>query len=438
MAAAEAQARTLLVAMPDDVEAWNLLGVVLRSDGRAREALPCYRAALARDPGHAGAWTNLGNAYRDLHHIESALACHRRALAIQPRSSLLHHNLGIALMAANRPQEASAAYSRAILLRPDAMQPRWDRALSYLVAGRWAEGWADYGARQSVAEFLKRTMPGQPWLGQNFAGATLLVACEQGFGDAIWCWRYLPLVRALGGKVVLECRRELVALARAQDFADAVIARGDPLPAAEFHVYQCSLPGLFTPDPSAIPPAPYLRPAPGRDAALAPLFAAAGNALRVGIAWSGSTTFKANAERSAPFSRFLDGFALPGVALFSLQMGRQRQDMQEIAMPAGAPLPAITDLAPHLQDFADTAAALQSLDLVIMTDSAVAHLGGALGRPVWVLLGSSPYWLWGEAEQTPWYPSLRLFRSPQQRGWDEVFDAAGLALMEMVAARSAG
>ncbi|MEI9803252.1 MAG: tetratricopeptide repeat-containing glycosyltransferase family protein [Pseudolabrys sp.] len=423
---AEQAARSAVIASPNSAEAWNLLGVILRTANRPQESLPCYRRALQGSPKHPAAWTNLGNAYKDIGRTEMAISCHRRAIAVQPDSGELHHNLGIALMAARRYEDAVAAYSRALLLNPKLDDVRWDRSLALLGAGRWAEGWLDYGARIGGPGLPLRDLPGSEWRGEINRRATLLVASEQGIGDAIWCWRYLPMVRARVGRLVLECRRELVELARAQGFADEVIAYGDPLPKADAHIFQCSIPGYFTTTVPEIPPAPYLTVPSGRTAKLAPLIAA-GEGLRIGIVWSGSPTFKANAERSAPLWRFIECFGLAGVTLFSLQFGPRRQELET---PREVP---VIDLTPHLDSFADTAAAVAELDLIVMTDSAVAHLCGALGRPVWVLLPFNAYWLWGHAETTPWYPSVRLFRQRARSDWPGVFDAAGAAMVERLA-----
>lgn len=425
LAEAETMTRAVLATSPDSVEGWNLLGVILRTGARPREALPCYQRALTLDNGHAGAWTNLGNAWKDLGRAESAVICHRHAIAVRPDSAELHHNLGIALMATRRHEEAVVAYSRALLLDPHLREVRWDRALALLAAARWAEGWVDYGARIGGPGLPRRQLPGKPWHGRAARDATLLVACEQGFGDALWCWRYLPLVRARVGRLVLECRRELAPLAKAQGFADAVVVQGDALPQADLHCYQCSLPGMFTADVSEIPATPYLVAPPAQGRGLVEAMAEGEGRLRIGIVWSGSPTFKANTERSAPLDHFVESFAIPGVALYSLQMGPQRQDL------AVQPVP-VTDLSPLLTDFTATAAAVTALDLVIMTDSSVAHLCGALGRPAWVLLPFSCYWIWGEHETTPWYSSLRLFRQKVRGDWNDVFDRAAAVLLQSV------
>ena len=424
LAAAEQNLRAIIARGGDGPEVWNLLGVVLRTTNRARESLSCYRRALAAHPAHPAAWTNLGNAFKDLGAAESAIVCHLRAIEAQPDRPELFHNLSIAYTAANRHDEAAAAASRALLINPGLKDVRWDRALALLSAGRYAEGWLDYDARIGGPGLPSRPLPGRTWRGEIDSKATLFVASEQGLGDAIWCWRYLTAARARVGRLVLECRAELAELARAQGFADAVIVHGEPTPQAEFHIFQCSLPGLFTPDVKLIPPSPYLR-VPDKDyTALVP--PPDGN-FRVGIAWSGSPTFKANAERSAPLGRFIDNFAMPGVSLYSLQLGKAREELS--ALPEAN----VTDLAPRLKSLADTAAVVAVLDLVIMTDSSMAHLCGALGRPVWVLLPYNAYWMWGDnTEATPWYASVRLFRQRVRGDLTGVFDAAGAALLQVI------
>jgi hypothetical protein len=209
--------------------------------------------------------------------------------------------------------------------------------------------------------------------------------------------------------------------------ADRLVAKGEALPEADLHCHLCSLPGLFTQDLASIPAAPYLTAPRERRERLRPLFAAAGGQLKVGVVWSGSVTFKKNHERAQPLLRFFQAFALPGVQLYSLQKGPREGELR--ALPQGGP---IIDLAPHLADFADTAAAIAELDLVIMTDSAVAHLAGAMGKPVWLLLGYLAHWLWLlERADSPWYPSLRLLRPRAEGDWDHVFDSAAVELMKL-------
>jgi tetratricopeptide (TPR) repeat protein len=425
---AEALLREAIAAHPGDFDLLHLRGVMLAALKRHREAVWSYRAALARNPEAAGTWTNLGNALTQLDQVKSAVACHRRAIALSRRPDApLHRNLGISLAAAGQHAEAVVAYSKALELDPDLHTARWDRALAYLHLGNLRQGFIDYEARRDTGGLPTRALPGTAWDGQPYAGRRLLVVCEQGFGDMLWVARYFPRVKALGGTLVIECRPELIPLIAHMGVADAIVRRGDPLPETELHCFLCSLPGLFTPDLAAIPREAYLTAPRERVARMEKHFGEAPGRLKVGIVWSGSVTFGKNARRAQPLASFLQAFALPGVRLYSLQKG---PPAAELGALAAAP---IADLAPLLDDFADTAAALEQLDLVIMTDSAVAHLAGAMGKPVWLLLGHDTHWLWlGDRPDSPWYPSLRLFRPRAEGDWAHVFDFAAAELMGMV------
>lgn len=417
---------------PNNANLRNARGVMFAAMERPLDALWCYRDALALNPRGPGIWTNLGNALTQLKHVEAAVACHRRAIELTAApDALLFHNLGVSLAEAGQHGEAVAAFSRALDAKPDYHIARWDRARSYLYLGNFRQGWIDYEARRVTGHLPTRTLPGEPWRGEPYAGKRLVLLVEQGFGDTIWVARYLPRVKALGGELIVECQAELLPLIAAMGVVDRLVARGEALPLADLHRYLCSLPGLFTPDLAAIPAAPYLVAPRDRFARLQPLFEQAGTRLKVGIIWSGSVTFKKNHERAQPLLRFLQAFALPGVQLYSLQKGPPEAELG--ILPPGGPM---IDLSPYLGDFADTAAAVAALDLVIMTDSAVAHLAGALGKPVWVLLGHVAHWLWlRERADSPWYPSLRLFRPLAAGDWDHVFDQASVALMKLADAK---
>ncbi|HXN42770.1 MAG TPA: tetratricopeptide repeat protein [Xanthobacteraceae bacterium] len=408
-----------------DANVWNARGVNLRAMKRLREAVWCYREALARDADKPGVWSNLGNALKDLKQVETAVACHRRAIALKPDDAGSHHNLGLALTAAGRHTDALAALDRALALTPDDARLRWDRARTRLYLGELARGWSDYEARLATGQLPERAAPGRRWHGERYDGKRLLIISEQGFGDAIWIARYLERVKALGGELVMECRPELIPLVAAMGVADRLVPKSDPLPDADLHLYQCSLPGFYTPDLASVSGEPYLKAEPKRAEKFADAIARGAGKLRVGVVWCGSMTFGANHERAVSLRLFLQSFAMPGVQLYSLQKGPPRAELE--AMAASAP---ILDLAPLLGDFGDTAAAVAALDLVIMTDSAVAHLGGAMGKPVWVLLSLVPHWLWlADRDDSPWYRSVRLFRQRAWGDWTGVFDRAAAALM---------
>jgi tetratricopeptide (TPR) repeat protein len=417
---------------PRNGDLLNARGVMFAAMGRHLDALWCYRDAVAVNPSGAGVWTNMGNALAQLKQLRSAISCHERAIILSPKpDALLHHNLGTSLAEAGRHGEAVAAFTRALEINQDYHTARWDRARSYLYLGNYRRGWADYEIRRQTGQIPKRRLPGESWDGSPYAGKRLVLLVEQGFGDTLWVARYLPRVKALGGRLIIECQPELVPLLQSLGVADELVTRGSSLPPADLHCYLCSLPHLFSPDALSIPIPPYLPIPRDRLAKFRPLIEQASGRLKVGIVWSGSTTFKKNHERAQPLLKFLQAFLLPGVQLYSLQKGPPEGELTRL--PRGSP---VINLSTLLSDFADTAAAIAQLDLVIMTDSAVAHLAGALGKPVWLLLGHVAHWLWLlDRTDSPWYPSIRLFRPRAEGDWDYVFDSASVELLSLITRR---
>jgi Flp pilus assembly protein TadD len=427
-AEAEAVLHEAIARDPENPDLRNARGVMFAAMGRDLDALWCYRDAIACNPAGAGTWTNLGNTLTKLRHLKSAVACQQRALALSDgKEPLFHQNLGTALAEAGAHGEAVIAFSRAIQLDPGRQMVRWDRGRSYLYLGNYLKAWPDYEVRRVTGQLPPKKLPGEAWAGQPYAGKRLVLVAEQGFGDTLWVARYLARVKALGGELVMECQKELIPLIATLGVVDRLVVGDQPLPEAEYYCYHCSLPGLFTKDFASIPAAPVFSPPRDRIGKFAPLLAKAEQRLKVGIVWSGSVTFKRNQERAQSLLRFFQGFALPGVQLFSLQKGPPEQELR--SLPRGGP---IIDLSPLIDDFADTASAIAQLDLIIMTDSAVAHLAGAMGKPIWVLLGQVAHWLWlQERTDSPWYPSMRLFRPRAEGDWDQVFDAASVELMAL-------
>lgn len=413
---------------PSNVSLRNARGVMFAAMKRHLDAVWCYRDALAYDRNAVGVWTNLGNSLTQLNYIKSAITCHRRAINLSSGTdALLYHNLGTSLAEAGQHGEAVAAFSQAINLKPDYHSARWDRGLSYLYLGNFPQGWQDYEARKVTGQLPERELPGHEWTGQPYPGERLVLVSEQGFGDMLWVARYFARVKALGGELIIECRLELVPLIEKMNIADQIVTRGRTLPAADHHCYICTLPGLFTRDAAAISNLPYLSAPKDRAAKFAPLFNGAGDRLKVGIVWSGSVTFGRNHRRAQRILSFFQACALPGVQLYSLQKGPPIAELK--SLPRGGP---IVDLDPYIKDFADTAAVVSRLDLVVMTDSSVAHLAGAMGKPVWVLLGRNAHWLWLlDRTDSPWYRSVRLFRPRAEGDWDYVFDAVSSELMDL-------
>lgn len=413
----------------------NALGVVLRAQGRAGEAVAFYERAISEVGNDAGILSNLGNALRDSGQELAALEAQRYAVILEPNSAMFHHNLGIALTGRGQFEEALWHYERALELQPDFTAAAWDRARALLHMGDYGRGWPAYEARWGLPELRGRRRPGVEWDGQPFAGRRLFLYGEQGFGDTIQCARYLPQVKALGGTVILECQPSLIPLMDGLG-VDAIVPRsasGSLSVGPEYDLVfpLLSLPRLFSPSIETIPNCiPYLRPPGGRSEKFSEALRRAGSKLKVGIVWSGSVTFKGNRERAMRLAPLLNALDVPGVQLYSLQKGPPEAELRTMSTEGR-----LIDLAPLLNDFADTATAVECLDLVVMTDSAVAHLTGALGRPIWVLVSFIGHWLWmrGRDDDNPWYPTMRIFRQTHPGEWGAVLDRVREELMAVAA-----
>ncbi|MBY8604484.1 tetratricopeptide repeat protein [Burkholderia arboris] len=403
-------------------------GTVLRDLQRFDAALASYEAALALDADFAEAWTNRGNVLRDLHRYDDALASLDRALAL--RADVATHWLARGNLLADLGQvdDALAAYDRAIALQPDFAGAHCARASLLLMEGDFAHGWRAYEWRLREAQFARHARPfTQPvWRGDEpLDGKTILIHAEPGVDDTLQFCRYVPLVAARGARVVLEVPPSLRTLMASLGGAAHVIARGEPLPAFDCHVPLPSLPHAFQPDADTIPgTAACLHADPQRTRQWDTLLGAR-RRLRVGLAWAGEPARRHDAGRSIDFARLAPLFDLD-VDWISLQTSMNERDA---ALLADAPVGRVDD---ELGDFADLGALIGALDLVIAADSAVAHLAGALGARVWVLLPDPPAWRWMRTRgDSPWYPSARLFRQSAPGNWTDAIDAVRAALEPM-------
>ncbi len=424
-------AEALVQATPDDPKAWTILGVALRANGQSGPSIVAYRRALSLNPEQGGVLSNLGNALKDVGRLDEAVSAHYRAVKLEPKNATTWQNLGVALRERGDLRDSLAAFQHVIALTPDHVTAHTDRAQIHLMLGEFAEGWEEFEWRWKLAE-LKPPNYRQPrWTGEDLPDGTILIWPEQGFGDTLLGARYVPLVKERVGRVVVGCQKPLARLFRTIPGIDEVLVVGEKLPTFDVQCPYLSLPGVFGTDLDSVPPPVPLDVADEDRAKFEPVFAPYADKLKVGIVWSGSVTFKGNHLRSASIDRFLPFAEVPGVQLFSLQKGPRAPDLDQIH---GRSI--IVDLAPHLDDFACTAAAIEGLDLVIMTDSSVAHLTGALGKPVWNMLAYVPYWLYlRERSDSPWNPSMRLFRQPRPGDWDSVFSEVREALTELAAER---
>ncbi len=419
---------------PDWPVAYHNLGAAYRAQGKWEAAVACYRRALEAAPGSPSILGNLGNTLKDLQRFEEAIAAHRAVVEFEPENAGAYHNLGLALKGSGDLDGALEAFSTACRLSPKDRKVEYDRALVLLQLGDFAAGWIAYEARWHLDEVKRRDFEAPRWDGQPFEDRSLLLHPEQGFGDTILASRFIPQAKALGGTVLLECKPELRRLFLDLEGVDLLVDYGETREGFDLHCPLLSVLGLLGIRDDNLPPPPRLHiPAESRRR-FRPVFRRAGNRFKVGIIWSGSLTFKGNRWRSTTIGQFLKLSDVPGVQIYSLQKGPLEQELKT----SGA-FPVVVGLGSHLRDFADTAAVVDELDLVIMTDTAVAHLAGGLGKPVWNLLNFVPYWLYRmSGGTTPWYPSMRLYRQPRPGDWDTVFQQVVDALAKAVQAKKDG
>ncbi len=411
---------------PASAAAHNNLGDVLNELGRPAEAEAALRQALRRKPDFPEAHNNLGIALGGQGRFDEAAACFREALRLRPDYALAHNNLGNALKAMGQAREALACFEQALRLRPDGAEFHKNRGTTLLLLGDWERGWPEYEWRHRCKDEPPPAHPLPVWDGAPLAGRTILLSAERGLGDTIQFVRYAPLVKERGGTVLVECQAPLARLLAGCPGADRVLTAGGDVPiAADVYIPLLSLPAVFRTTPATVPArVPYLNTDAARADSwrreLAPL-----PGFKVGIVWQGNPRFPGDRWRSAPLAEFAPVAAVPRVRLFSLQKEEEgRRQLPPLADRFG-----ITDLAPRLADFVDTAAVMKSLDLVITTDTAAVHLAGALGVPVWMATSWAADWRWllGR-EDSPWYPNLRLFRQPAWGDWASVFARMAAAL----------
>ena len=420
--ALEEYERALMV-QPDFAFGFNNRGNALQAMGRNDEAIASFERALALKPDLTAAHNNRGNALLNLNRPEEALADYESAIAHKPFAFALV-NRGSALHYLGRIEEALDSFNRAIALQPELPEAHWNKALLCLAIGDFEQGWPAYEWRwRGATELTSRDFSQPQWRGEDLNGKTILLHAEQGFGDTIQFIRYLPLVAQKGCKVILELPDSLMPLIPGIDGLVSMHRRGDPLPAFDVHCPLMSLPLSFGTTATTIPASvPYLSAPAERVGAWRTRLAHLGKP-RVGLVWSGKPSHKNDHNRSIALSRLEPLLSVPDVTFVSLQ-----REYRETELPALTRLP-VFRLDETITDFADTAAAIGELDLVIAVDTAVAHLAGALGRPLWLLLSHIQDWRWmHDRTDSPWYPSARLFRQSQIGDWDGVIAAVAQEL----------
>jgi tetratricopeptide (TPR) repeat protein len=411
----------VLASTPDLASASFELGFGLVESGRHAEALAAFQAAVRHNFAVDVCLYNIGNCHRELRQLEEALLAYRRVIGRSPDHAQAINNLAITLKELGRFDEAEESCRTVLRLRPDDPMFHFNLGILLLLVERFQEGWDEYEWR-SKAGILRVLDDAPRWCGEPLAGRTLLIRAEQGLGDTLQFCRYVSLV-AEQGSAVLEVQRGLRHLLR--DIAPCVVELGDSLPPFDVWCPLLSLPrivGMQAPGP------PYL--AADGDLVAAWRDRIGGHGRRIGIAWQGNPTSPAERGRSIPVREFLPLAQVPDVRLISLQ---KHHGLEQLAtLPEGLRIETLGegfDAGPNA--FSDTAAVMQCLDLIITSDTSVAHLAGALGRPVWVALQRVPDWRWmlGRSDN-PWYPSMRVFRQETRGDWSIVFANIALALAE--------
>jgi tetratricopeptide (TPR) repeat protein len=435
-------------------EAGASLGVLLQREGRTEEAFAAYREALRRDPGSVLALTNLGALKVETGQLEEALTPLQEAVGLAPTDAPARCNLGAALQRLGRADEAETclqaalemddeyaaawgnmgnvlqdklrlddalqAHNRALMLEPENPELHWNRAMTLLLAGDLKAGFEEYEWRLKMPKIAARALALPVWQGEDPVGASILLVGEQGLGDTIQFARFAPLLAKKGARVAITCARSLVTLLATLDGVERVVAADDPVPSHDYNLPLMSLPHRLGITSTTIPgEVPYLSvpggatPPPDR-----------GTKRRIGISWSGNPEHPADRQRSSGLAVLGPLFDRSGIEWISLQFGPGVEAIVDQGLAE-----VIADWGPYLDGFGDTAAALDAIDLVITIDSAAAHLAGALGRPVWLMLKYAPDWRWAaEGDATPWYPTMRLFRQQQPGDWSGVVDRVAQAL----------
>ena len=461
-AGAAASYRQSIAANPDYVKAHCNLGNALSSLGRLHEAIACYERALRLDADTVAAQHNLGNALMERRDIVRAEACFRRAVELDPSRAEHHNSLGNALLQRKNTAKAEECYRRALALRPEyasahvnlanalmklgnidemlehyergiALDPQsagahYNLSLSHLRKGQFREGWEGHEWRWDFRELQlrKRNFASPQWQGEPLAGMTILLHAEQGLGDTLQFVRYAPLVVERGGRVILEVQPSLHRLLRNVRGVECVIPRGEALPEFDVQCPLMSLPLVFDTAEDTIPAdVPYL--AVPDEVVEQARNRWLGDGLRVGLVWAGNPQYRSDEARSTTLRSLLPLTGIPRITFFSMQKGVGSEQLAQIGSEAR-----IMDAGSSFKDFQDTATMMSTLDLVISVDTSSAHLAGALGIPVWILLPHLACWRWLEGRgDSPWYPTARLFRQSVPGDWGELVERVSGELQGM-------
>lgn len=406
---------------------FNNTGVALRALGLHHAAVANYERALALKPHNGGTWTNMGNALRELGRFENSLAAHRRALAIDGPSPTLLHNIGIVYRDLGDMDQALAHFDQGVAREPAHVNCQWDRALALLMKGDYGSGFREYEWRWKTDKAKSRRLSERLWEGSPAPGQTLLLTTEQGFGDAIQWMRFIPEAAQRVGRIIVETQPELQRLIACVPGVGGMIDAGTLPEHYDRQLPLLSLSGALGTTMDTLPrTVPYIQVPRDPAFTLPPV---RGAHKRIGLIWAGKLRPR---DRSCPLTLLTPLFGHAGTAFYSLQMGDRREDIRRFGLSG-----LVADLGQHINDFHDMAQFMLQMDLIVTIDSGPAHLAGALGLPTWTLLLYSPDWRWMLGrDDSPWYPSMRLFRQERFEDWSAPATALATAFSSFMRAEA--
>ncbi|MGR3174022.1 MAG: tetratricopeptide repeat protein [Candidatus Scalindua sp.] len=413
---------------PDYAEAHSNLGTVLKEHGKLDEAAKSLHLATELNPDHAEVSNNLGTFLQEQGKLDEAAERYKKAITLEPNHAKAHNNLGAALQEQGKFDEAMEYYKRAISLKPDYAEAHMNRSFVLMLTGNLEEGWSEYEWRLHTKDRISRTFQQPRWDGTPLNGRSILVHAEQGLGDTIQFVRYLPMVQAKDGYVIFECQKDLFRLLKNNAGFDEIIEKASANENNSYFDVQVpllSLPGIFGTTFENIPSnVSYITVDPEPVKQWNERIEH-NDDFKIGIVWAGSPHHKNDRNRSCKLEDFAQLAEIPGLSFYSVQKGPASAEVNDPSKGMK-----IINLEDSLIDFVDTAALIANLDLVISVDTAVAHLAGAIGKPVWNLLPFAPEWRWFlDRDDSPWYPRMRLFRQSQPNDWTGVFKQVKKALL---------
>jgi tetratricopeptide (TPR) repeat protein len=409
--------RKALKLNPNLPKAYYNLGIALQDSKQPDEAILYYRKAVVLGMHTPGLYSNLGLALQEQGQADEAISSYQKALQLDPKFVEAHYNLGNAFQEKGQLDKAISCYQKVIQLDSDYTDARYNLSLVLLLTGDFKQGWEEYEWRWKLKDKEQNHYSQPLWKGNDIAGCTILLHAEQGFGDTIQFIRYAPLVAERCKRVIVQCQKELISLLHTVKGVDQVFMQGQQLPEFDLHCPLLNLPSIFETDMSNIPAKiPYIT----ADAAKAEMWKEriqkGGARIRTGLVWSGNPKHKKDHKRSCRLEIFSPLAEAGKITFYSLQKGsaaaeakNPHHDLQLI------------DYTEEMYNFADTAGLIANLDLVISVDTSVAHLAGALGKNVWILLPFDSDWRWLlDREDSPWYPTMKLYRQPAPGDWESV------------------